>query len=204
MRSLLIIGTVLIASHYTFAQQYSYEMWHEGKIILTTGDTLRGLVKYDIQQDLVQFNDQKKTTEAYTPRKILFFEIYDNTVSRYRTFFSLPFAASGYYKTPVFFELLEEGKMTVLGRESLEYRTFSSPYYYGSYTRLVLVNKFFLMDDKGDIKEFTGKKADLLSLMGRYGEEVDKYIKANRLKIEDRYDFARAVDYYNSFFEKEQ
>lgn len=198
IRILVLIAT--LAAQVTLAQQWPFEYWHEGKIVLVDGDTLRGLIKYDFQQDLVQFNDQKNIIEAFTPRKALFFEIFDNTVSNYRIFFALPYAASGNYLTPVFFELLEEGKMTLLSREALEYRTFSSAFYYGSYTRLVLVYKFFIMDEKGNINEFKGKKNDLLNLMGRKADDVEKYMKVNRLKIEDRVDFTKAVAYYNSLF----
>ena len=200
MRITLSILFFILTVHGAAAQQWPFELWHEGKIVLETGDTLRGLVKYDLQQDLVQFNDQRSQIEAFTARKVLFFEIFDNTEKRYRNFFALPFGATGNYKTPVFFELLEDGKMTLLSREALEYRTYSSPYYFGSYTRLVLVYKYFLMDEKGNINEFLGKRGDLLKLMGNKADNVDRYMKTNRLKIEDRYDFAKTVSYYNSLF----
>jgi hypothetical protein len=121
-------------------------------------------------------------------------------VRRYRQFFALPYSSISGYKAPVFFELLEEGKMTLLSRESIEYRTYNSPYYMGSYTRLVLVYKYFFLDEKGNINEFTGNKSDLLEMMNRKSEEVEKYIKANRLKYDDKYDFAKIVAYYNSLF----
>jgi hypothetical protein len=200
MKIRLTLLMMVLSAQLSCAQQWPFEMWHDGKIVLETGDTLRGQVKYDIQQDLVQFNDQQGVTEAFTPRKVLYFEIFDQTINRYRNFYALPYAAAGSYRTLIFFSLLVEGKMTLLSREALEYRTFSSPFYYGSYTRLVLVYKYFLMEENGMIKEFTGKKGDLLSLMGRKADEVDRYIKSNRLKIEDRFDFARAVAYYNSLF----
>jgi hypothetical protein len=200
MKIRLTLLMMVLSAQLSWAQQWPFEMWHDGKIVLETGDTLRGQVKYDIQQDLVQFNDQQGVTEAFTPRKVLYFEIFDQTISRYRSFYALPYAAAGSYRTLIFFELLVEGKMTLLSREALEYRTFSSPFYYGSYTRLVLVYKYFLMEETGTIREFTGKKGDLLSLMGRKADEVDRYIKSNRLKIEDRFDFARTVAYYNSLF----
>lgn len=200
MRIGIFVLVVLLWAQVSKAQQWPFELWHDGKIILVTGDTLTGQVKYDIQQDLVQFNDQKNVVEAFTPRKVLFFEIFDNTAKRYRNFFALPFAATGNYRTPIFFELLVEGRMTLLSREALEYRTFSSPYYYGSFTRLVLVYKYYLMEESGNISEFIGKKNDLLSLMGRKADDVDKYIKKNRLRIEDPSDFARTVAYYNSLF----
>jgi hypothetical protein len=180
------------------AQQWPFELWHDGKIILENGDTLKGLVKYDFQQDLVQYNLDDKRTEAFSARKVLYFEIFDNTVKKYRQIFALPYTNATGYRAPVFFELLEEGKMTLLAREVLEYRNYTSPYYVSSFTRQVLVNKYFFLDQKGNITEFTGNKTDLLNLMGQKSDDVEKYIKANRLKYDDKYDFARIVAYYNS------
>ena len=196
-RSTALILFVLVQSE-LFAQQWPFELWHEGKIILENRDTLRGLVKYDFQQDLVQFNVKDERTEAYSARKVLYFEIFDNTVKKYRQIFALPYTNSSGYRAPVFFELLEEGKMTLLSREVLEYRNYTSPYYINSFTRQVLVNKYFFLDEKGNITEFTGNKSDLLNLMGKKSDDVEKYIKANRLKYDDKYDFARIVAYYNS------
>ena len=101
-----------------------------------------------------------------------------------------------------FFELLAEGKMTLLCREALEYRNYpSSFYYYGSTTRLVLVNKFFLLSNKGNIEPFVGKRNDLIYLMGNQGEPVEKYMKSNKLNVDDKYEFAQIVTYYNSLFQ---
>lgn len=183
------------------AQEWPFELWHEGKVVLLEGDTLRGLVKYDMQQDLLQYNGASgQKVVAYSARKVLFFEIFDNTVHRYRQFFALPFNTPAGYKSAVFFELLEEGKMTLLVREALEYRTYTNPYYVGSYSRLVLVYKYFFMDDNGKIEEFTGDKRDLLDLMGKNADDVEKYIKTNRLKVDEKYDFAKIIAYYNSLY----
>jgi hypothetical protein len=182
------------------AQQFPSDLWHEGKIVLVEGDTLRGSIKYDLQQDLVQYGVANERTTAFSARKVLFFEIFDTSARKYRQFFALPFTTTAGYKAPVFFELLEEGKMTLLSRESVEYRTYNSPYYMGSYSRLVLVYKFFFLDEKGNISEFTGNKNDLLNLMNKKSDEVEKYMKANKLRYEDKYDFARIVAYYNSLF----
>ncbi len=186
------------------AQQFAFELWHEGKLILDSGDTLRGKIKYDLQSDLIQYqtNEQQPKLESYTARKVLFFEIFDGTVKRYRIFYSLPYSTSGQYKAPVFFELMEEGKLTVLCREALEYRTSSSFYYYGSYTRLILVNKYFLLKENGNIEEYRGKKNDWYELMRGKEDEVQKYVKANRLDLDEKYELTQAVNYYNSLFLK--
>jgi hypothetical protein len=193
----LLFLTVAIGAH---AQQWPMELWHEGRIVLLDGDTLKGKVKYDLQQDLVQYTTRDLRIEAFTARKVLFFEIFDVTVNRYRQFFALPYSPNSSYRAPIFFELLEEGKMTLLAREALEYRSYTSPYYVGSYNRLVLVYKYYFLDENGDIKEFAGNKNDLLDLMGAKADAVEKYIKANRLNYDDKYDFAKIITYYNSLF----
>jgi hypothetical protein len=199
MRLVQIILFILIAQS-AYAQEFAFEYWHEGKIVLDNGDTLRGNVKYDLQSDLIQFQQENKL-ESYSARKVLFFEIFDVTVKRYRSFYSLPYSTGGQYKAPVFFELLEEGKLTVLCREVLEYRTQSSPfYYYGTYTRLVLVNKYFLLKENGKIEEFINKRNDWYEMMGSKADEVRSYAKSNKLDLNDKYELARIINYYNSLF----
>lgn len=197
-RRILGASILFFSLNIAVAQEWAFEQWHDGKIVLITGDTLKGNVKYDLQQDLVQYERSKTAPEVFTPRKVLYFEIYDRTVNRYRIFFALPYNATISYKTSIFFELLEEGKLTLLAREAVEYRTFSSPYYFGSYTREVLVYKYFFLEEDGSIVEFIGNKNDLLSLMGNKSEDVDKYIRTNRLKFDEKYDLVKIVAYYNS------
>jgi hypothetical protein len=182
----------------SLAQQFPFEVWHEGKIVLLTGDTLKGMVKYDFQQDIVQFSRNERTVDAFSARKVLFYEIFDNSVHKYRQFFALPYTTAGSYRAPVFFELLEDGKMTLLAREALEFRTYSYGFYGPTYTRQVLVNKYYFLDEKGNINEFTGNKNDLLNMMGRNADAVEKYIKTNRLRFDEKYDFVKIVAYYNS------
>jgi hypothetical protein len=191
--ALAVCFTILIGS--SSAQNWPSELWHEGKIVLTSGDTLKGMLKYDLKQDLVQYTTSDRSPDAFSSRKVLFFEIFDSSVSRYRRFFALPYMTSPGYKTPIFFELLEEGKMTLLAREFLEYRNSSSMY---GATFLVLSHKYFLLKDNGTIEQFEGTRNDLLDMMGKHSDKVEKFIRSNRLNIEYKEDFARAVDYYNS------
>lgn len=200
VKHLLAVVVFGLAPAIAGAQNWPFELWHEGKIILVSGDTLKGRVKYDMMQDLVQYDFPSARTEVFTPRKVLFFEIFDKTVNRYRNFFTLPYHATTGYRTPLFFELITEGNMTLLAREALEYRTYNSPYYFGSFSRQVLVYKYYLLEEDGNIVEFTGNRSDLLQMMGNKAELVEKYMKENRLKFEEKYDLARIVAYYNSLF----
>ena len=198
-RNALIAGILFLSNTSAFSQmEWPSELWHDGKIVLVDGDTLKGLIKYDFQQNLVQYIVNNRKAEIYTARKVLFFEIFDETVHKYRRFFVLPYSNASNYKSPVFFELLGEGNMTMLSREFLEYKTFNPGFYGGSYSRLVQSYHYYLMQKDGTIEDFRGNKNDLLALMGSKREMVDKYIKANRLDFEDKYDLAKIVAYYNS------
>jgi hypothetical protein len=192
---------IVLAAQLAPAQRFASEFWHAGKMVLDTGDTLRGNLKYDMTADILQLQIEKRL-ESYTARKVLFFEIFDETVSRYRIFYSLPYAQAGLYKAPVFFELLQEGKLTVLCRESIEYRTTSSPYFYGSYSRLVEVNKYFILKEDGTITEYKGKKNDWYDLMPNKKSEVERFAKDNRLSLEEKYELSRVIEYYNSLYQK--
>jgi hypothetical protein len=182
------------------AQVFPFDLWHDGKMVLETGDTIRGSIKYDLQDVLQVKHDGR--LESFTARKVVFFEIFDQTYRRFRNFYSLPFSPSGGYKTPIFFEVLTEGKITVLSREKIEYRTYSSPFfYYGGYSsRLVLVNIYYLLKENGLIEQFAAKRNDWYDLMGSRQNEMHDYIKENHLDLDRKYDIKRVIDYYNSTF----
>lgn len=195
---LVIFLLLLFCGLPSYAQRFPSEFWHEGKIVLENGDTLKGSIKYDLQNDLLQFAKEGRL-ESYTARKVVFFEIFDVTIKRYRQFFSIPYTTSAAYKAPVIFELLAEGKFTLLCRESIEYRSYSNSFYnYGTQTRLVLVYHYFLLREKGLIEPFVGKRSDLIDLMGKNGSHVEKYMKVNRLNLTDKNDFTQIISYYNS------
>lgn len=178
--------------------QWPSQLWHDGKLVLVDGDTLRGLIKYDFQQNLVQYVVNNKQAEVYTARKVLFLEIFDETVHRYRKFFVLPYQNESNYKTPMFFELLEEGKLTLLSRDVLEYKTYNSYYAYGGFSRLVETPYYYLLKEDGGIEDFRGNRNDFVEMMGDKRKTVEEYIRANRLDFDEKYDVAKIVAYYNS------
>lgn len=201
MVKVLLTGAFVLYCFFAEGQrnsQWPSQMWHEGKVVLEEGDTLHGLLKYDFQQNLVQYIVNNKQAEVYTARKVLFFEIFDETIRRYRKFFVLPYVNTSNYRTPTFFELLEEGRMTLLSRDMLEYKTYNSYYAYGGFSRLVETSSYYFLKEDGSIEDFRGNKNDFVSRMGDRRKAVEKYIRANRLNFDEKYDVARIVAYYNS------
>ena len=183
-----------------FCQKFPSQYWHTGHAVLTSGDTLNGEVKYDLVNDIVRVNTGSKI-HTLSARKIFFFEIFDVTVDTYRQFYVLPFNLTADYKSFLIFEVVFEGQMTLLARETIENKTsqYNSHYWSGgTYTRQVLTYDFYFLDNKGNITFFTKKKRDLISLLSNKSGEIDKYIRKNSLKVDRKRDLARIVSYYNA------
>jgi hypothetical protein len=202
MRLLFVIGLLSFVNAVS-AQRWSFEYWHQGKVVLDAGDTLKGKIKYELDKDLIQL-DVNGSLQSLTSRKVVFYEIFDAVTNRYRQFYSVPYSPNGGYKSPTFFELLSEGKLTLLAREALENRSYNTGYYgYGSISRIVLVDKYFVLDDKGNINPFSEKKRnELLELMKLREDEVRKFMRSNNINLEHRPDVVRTFNYYNSLFIK--
>lgn len=202
MKTLFIFWLLIFVPALSFAQTFPFDLWHDGKVILDSGDTIRGSIKYDLQ-DLLQVRHQNRM-ESFSARKVLLFEIFDQGYKRYRTFYSLPYSSNAGYKTPVFFEVLTEGKITALSREKIELRNYGySPFMYGGYnTRKVLVNIYYLLKENGNIEDFSGRRSDWLDLMGNRANQVHDFAKENKLDFDRKYDLKRIIDYYNSFLTK--
>lgn len=200
--SLTLIMAVALS---TSAQNFPSEVWYEGKVVLINQEVHRGLVKYDLESDIIQLNDNN-TIRAFSSKKILYFEIYDEASESFRQFYALPYTVSPGYKTPILFEVLYEGApLTLLARENIT--TEAVPvynYYYGRnnyYSRYKLIYQFFFLHEKGRIDRYSLKKNDLMHIMRKKSSEVRKFIKENNLRVDRRRDLERITAFYNSLLE---
>ncbi len=187
------------------AQNFPSEVWYEGKVVLVNQETHRGLVKYDLENDIIQVNDNR-TIQAFSSKKILYFEIFDEVAEAFRQFYALPYMVSPGYQTPILFEVLHEGApLTLLARENIATETVPQyNYYYGRsnyYSRYKLVYEFYFLNDKGKIDRYNLKKNGLMNIMDKKSKEVRKFIKENNLRVDRRRDLERITAYYNSLLD---
>ncbi len=193
---------ILILTLPLCAQNFPSEIWHEGKVVLINKETHKGMVKYDLETDIIQVN-QDNTIQAFSSKKVLYFEIFDEGTESFRQFYALPYTVSPGYKTPILFEVLHEGEpLTLLARENIGTETIPQyNYYYGRnnyYSRYKLVYEYYFLNDKGTIDKYTMKKADLMHIMRRKSPEIRRFIKENNLRVDRRRDLERITAFYNS------
>lgn len=193
---------VFFLTENTYAQYFPSEVWHEGKLTLLSGEEISGKIKYNFEGDLLQLN-LNNTIQTYSARKILFFEIYDEEVGRYRQFYALPYNVRPNYKVPMLFEVLYENTMTLLCRESVVQETIPQYGYYSYYgnrysTRYRLAFDYYFLNQAGEIIPYSQKKDDLYAILTKNKDNVEKYVKENRLKYDRHRDLVRITAYYNS------
>jgi len=194
MLSILMVFT----SGFVAAQQFSSQFWHKGFIITAKNDTVRGEIKYDMEANSLQVKGKQKVY-SFSSHNVLLCEIYDLSIENTRRFYSMPYEIRRDYKTRVLFELLYEGPLSLLTREEIVQETVpTASVYGGSVVRSRLKFYYFFLDNKGKIQYYTGKKADLLSIMGRKSGQVKSFIKQNKLKTDEVRDLIRIVAFYNS------
>ena len=200
-RYFLFILIIILAGSVSVAQQFPSEVFHDGKVILTSGDTIAGKIKYNLQNDLIEVVTGN-AVQTFTARKIVKFTIFDKTIDMYRSFYSVPFNREPNYKVPMLFEVLYEGSLSLLAREMIVQETVPqySYYYRGTYnaTRTRLQYQYYFLDNKGNFTQYHMKKFELYNIMDRRGPQIRQYIKKNHLKVDKRNDLVRLTAYYNS------
>ena len=87
------IGCVLIflcCSTNSIAQRFPFDYWYDGTVVTEAGDTLKGKIKYDPQNDLIQLGIGSRY-ESFTARKVIYYELRDAASITLRRFYALPY-----------------------------------------------------------------------------------------------------------------
>jgi hypothetical protein len=185
--------------------QFPSQVWHKGQIITATGQQVQGLLKYDLENNVVQLHDE--TIHTFGASNVAQFEIFDEIYGGIRTFYTLPYALTSDYETPVFFEVLTQGEdIALLCREYL----VSDNRGMGMYGPMMMnpmwgppmmgslklaFNYYFFKDNK--IQKYSQKKKELFDFFGNYSDDVELFMRKNRLSHDKRGDLLRITAYYN-------
>ena len=198
----------IVSVNITFAQQFPSDLWHPGLLVTNQGDSIKGNLKYDFENQSIQLDDGE-TLKAFNVNNLFFFEIYDETIRDHRQFYSLMYEVGYEYSIPVLFEMIINGKLSLLLRERIvsesTQSSFPSYYAYSMMPRFSnnsgYVNKikydYFFLDNDGNILKFKGKKKELYNLMNDQYEKVKSYISNNKINLKRMSDLARVVSFYN-------
>ena len=101
----------------------------------------------------------------------------------------------------MFFEVVYEGKLSLLRREQVVVRSVNNTSAYwggGSVRQTVIEYSYYFLDDNGTITFFNGRRKDLYKFMSKKQTEVKQFIKENNLETDRSSDLVRITAFYNS------
>lgn len=185
--------------------QFPSQVWHKGNIFLADGQAVSGLVKYDLDNNVVQL--QTETVTTFTASNVSNFEIYDETYGGLRKFYSLPYALNGDYEVPIFFEVLTQGdNIALLCREYIatdnrgmnNWGPMAMNPFWGQPSPIgyrLAFNYYFFKN--GRLERYSLKKKDLFTMLPGYDNEINLFMRKNRLEHDKRGDLLRITAYYN-------
>ncbi len=195
-----VIVTIAFLCYSTWSLgQLSSDEWHKGIVVTTDQDTISGEIKYDFPTNMITLV-KKEAVIAFSSHKLIYFEIYDEDYKSYRKFYTIPYKNTSNYMTPILFELQYESVLSLLSRERIVMETSSLGYGYG----LPIVSQpsvrydFFFLTKAGKIIQFSGSKKDLFRILAKKKNELQTFIKRNRLKTDELRDLVRIIAFYNS------
>ena len=178
--------------------QFSSDIWHDGYLVTSDKDTLQGKVKYDMENNSIQFYNEK-VIRTFSSYQVFYFNIFDELLDNYRQFYCIPYRLKTDYKTPIIFELLYEGELSLMAREAVVQESVPvGNTVYSGIRRDRLQQQFFFVDKKGRITSYKGKRGELLAIMSDKSSQVKTFMKKNRLKSNTARDLVRVTAFYNS------
>lgn len=169
--------------------------WYMGTVFLNNGDSLKGLVAYSFQADLIQVKSAQRQFTFSSMQITGFVLTIDSTVKRYRVY---NYHNKDGFEVPVLFEeLVVNDVFKVLVREEVAYQNRSTITSQGFVPDIEIYYSYFLM--KGtSIIHFEDTKRDVLALFTSHNKEVEQYAKQNKLRFYNRYDLKFIFEYYYS------
>jgi hypothetical protein len=206
LKHLLWIVLLLFPQLHSAQQKFlfSKNYWHRGEVTLKSGESHQGLIKYHLEYNLVEVqNDLDSTKKVFSSSQLESFSFRDTLTKIERLFYALPVKTFNGYRSFSFYELIGEGDYTILTREKIVMK----PHNQGKDLKgsgkydLILEDDFYLLDDAGEVKH-CGKIPELSALFDIPLPDLKSYIKNNKVNMKQRKDFMTVVTYYSAYTKK--
>lgn len=205
-------------SHSAFAQNLNTHEWAEGKIVLTTGETLSGALSYFYNKEIIQVKDADGFIRTFSPVNVAYFQGFNEqkqVLQVFKPFQWSPNPDVPAFKTPAFFEVVTEGKYTLVKRTAFVIRNldpvpmytslgrYYEPYFTNETVRsgknyqLARLHSYYLLTPENEIVNLRNPKKDLEDLYQDKAISMKAYIRDKKLSYKNPIALTRVVQYFN-------
>ena len=200
------------------AQNLNKLEWAKGKIILTNGDTLAGALSYYYKEEIIQVKGKDGITKTFSPVNIDHFQAFNEQKLLFQIFRPYMWSRNpdeDAFKTPVFFEIVMEGKYTLIKRSAYVIRnsepipmytcwgryyepcTDNEIYFPNNDSQLALLNNYFLLTPENEIIRLRNPKKNLENLYRDKANTMKAYIRWQKLSYNNPVALTHMVRYFN-------
>jgi hypothetical protein len=184
----LIGGTPLTGQAYMNVKgsPYLLENWEKGSVTLASGKKFENLdLKFDQVINQVIFQDVDGSMKAFSQPIAAF------TIGKDANEHEFYRGVDG-----IFYEKLVTGKVT-LWKKNHKTIIDEKPYGSASVQRNILNNNSYYTGDLGQLTKIKNDKKSVLALLSDKAEDIEEYMKKQKLNTKTESDLIRVVMYYN-------
>ena len=200
------------------AQNLNKREWEKSEVVLTNGDTLTGTLSYYYKKEIIQVKITNGITKTFSPVNVAYFRVFNaqkQVFQTFRPFMWSPIPDDLAFKTPAFFEVIMQGKYTLIKRAAYVIRN-SDPLplytawgrYYEScpveestsitnFNQVALLNFYYVLTPENQIISLRHPKKNLEELYQDKGRKMNAYIKGNKLSYNNPVALSHMVHYFN-------
>lgn len=212
MKLHFVILLMFVSSLLWAQSSFPNEVFHEGEVTMNDGKVYKGLIKYDLNSDVILFkNREAQGIATFGANQFKKFTIYQINVEKYRTFYTLPFRGDNGYRRPKIFEALYEGETSLVGREYIierstpisrgfNRRSLFDPFFRPQdnfMTTRYLAYKLFIVDQSGGIELLGKTRRDVIRAFDGHHGDLRRFMKKSKTRVNRTEDLVEIVQYYN-------
>ena len=201
MKNLLIIVFAAFVSFFHVQAQSTVldmpETWHLGELQLIDDSVIEGEFRYDLLTETIQLLNENNKVQTFTTQQVFSLTLYDQEVNGIRNILVLPYINESGYERPKLFEVIVEGKATLLARGY--FVKWGDPQHPMTLSKHAYIfDGMFIMNEDGEINKILLQRANVANQFGDQQAKLKKFMKKERLKLDDLPDVTKLFEYYNN------
>lgn len=208
MKNYVLTPTLLLACLFSqLVLANSGSEWHNGEIVLNSGEVLNGHLSYS--DEIVQCKVHN-TIKAYSTFQVAHFQFYDTELNTNRTFVPITNSVIKNVQAPSFYELVVEGPITLLRKETYTYKLANDPqkdrdlawetqtvrrFEYDVHMRVQDFEYFYIHDQ--NLNALRNFRKEIAPLLHEYQTDINHFIEKNALNTRDIESQIKVITYFN-------
>ena len=172
------------------------DVWHLGELQLIDDSIIEGEFRYNLNTETVQLKEGSKV-KTFNTKQVFSLTLYDQEVRGIRNILVLPYSNESGYQRAKLFELIVDGKISLLVRGY--FVKWGDPQHPMTLSKHVYIfENMFIMNEDGVINKLLLQRTNVANQFGDQQAKLIKYMRKEQIKLDDLPDVTKLFEYYNN------